>query len=440
VRTITVPLSDGQELPLKLPDSWRVLRIARPGSVPSLSDPVQAVTAAVSRPLQMPPLALIPDSDTQVVIVLDETYQRRPAPALVEAVMGVLLGAGVQARRIQFLLSAREARGVAAPSPEGLLPDAAAGCRLLWHDPGDRSAHVRLGMTPSGTPAILSRAVAGAQLRIAVSLVEPHRQAAFTGGWMPLAPGCMHCQTAEKLQPSGIVWPLSRQLGEDPDANPMQQEIRQVARHVPWPTFCVSGVADIDGRLVDVAAGHPADVLRQLAPTARRLFGVPISQQADIVIATANPRPDDLVEGVRCYGNVAEAARPGGVLVTVVDGDGGLDRDRLTGLALPPAWVLRPAAGLLGGRAVLSMTGGWFADLEPREAGFLHAALAASLRNRLVAYHAGPTGLNSGLPFLDNYDEPQAMWQRLTRLVGHGHSPSVIVFPHGGLCYPIRKR
>ena len=67
--------------------------------------------------------------------------------------------------------------------------------RVENHDARDDAAHVDLGFTPAGTPVKLDRRFAGADLKIATGLVEPHFMAGYSGGRKVIAPGVAHRDT-----------------------------------------------------------------------------------------------------------------------------------------------------------------------------------------------------------------------------------------------------
>src|SRR5262249_57161501 len=57
------------------------------------------------------------------------------------------------------------------------------------HEPENLAAHVKLGTTRDGTPALINRHVVEADVRIITGFIEPHFFAGFSGGPKGIMPG-----------------------------------------------------------------------------------------------------------------------------------------------------------------------------------------------------------------------------------------------------------
>src|SRR5205807_7789855 len=119
-----------------------------------------------------------------------------------------------------------------------LTPKVTANYRVLNHEPENRDALVQLGVTRDGTPALLNRRLAEADVRIITGFIEPHFFAGFSGGPKGIMPGCAGLETVMSNHDA-------RNIGDPRSAfgitigNPIWEEIREIALRV-GPSFLLN--------------------------------------------------------------------------------------------------------------------------------------------------------------------------------------------------------
>src|SRR4051812_38764505 len=67
--------------------------------------------------------------------------------------------------------------------------------RVINHEPENHEALVQFGTTHDGTPALINRHLAAADVRIITGFIEPHFFAGFSGGIKGIMPGCAGLET-----------------------------------------------------------------------------------------------------------------------------------------------------------------------------------------------------------------------------------------------------
>ena len=129
---------------------------------------------------------------------------------------------------------------------------AAAGCQVLVHDPDDEAALALVGTTSRGTPVWINKAVAEADLFLAIGAVVTHYMAGYGGGPKIVLPGVSGRKT--------IV--ANHCLAASPDAlqaqttgNPMYEDMLEAAE-IARLAMKIDAVLDMDNRLVGVVAGE----------------------------------------------------------------------------------------------------------------------------------------------------------------------------------------
>jgi nickel-dependent lactate racemase len=84
--------------------------------------------------------------------------------------------------------------------------------------------------------------------------------------------------------------------------------------------FLVNTVLDEEKHILGLFAGHFIEAHRRAVAFAEKLMVVPIPEQADILIVSANPCHFDYWQGIKPYTYAHRAVREGGVLIFMLDG------------------------------------------------------------------------------------------------------------------------
>src|SRR5213075_1119996 len=253
---MNVKLAYGRsQLTVALPDD-RTTVIA-PSNNPGLPDEKAAVIGALQEPMGARPLRELLHASDRVCIAFTDltraTPNERIIPWLLESMHGL-----VPRENITLLNQLGTHRPNSRAELETMLtPKVVANYRVLNHEPENPGAHVQLGTTRDGTPALINRHVVEADVRVITGFIEPHFFAGFSGGIKGICPGTAALQTV--MSNHG-----ARNIG-DPNAtfgvtrgNPLWEELRDIALRV-GPSFLLNVTLNETRQITGVFAG---DILR----------------------------------------------------------------------------------------------------------------------------------------------------------------------------------
>jgi nickel-dependent lactate racemase len=296
-----------ETLTVRVPDSARV-QIATPLTLP---DSRVDLRAAAEDPVAGAPLPEIVGGAERVLVVVNDATRPTPTPAMLDAVMPFLSDVDV---RIAVAAGAHKA-----PTDDEL--QSILGRRhvpleglTLIHDargvPGEP-----LAVTSMGTPVSVNPAVAEADATVALTSVEPHFMAGFTGGRKSLVPGLAAYRTIE------MNHRLAIRDGAEPlrlEGNPLNEDLEEAVDLLETDVFCVNAVLDARGHPVHASGGRPRESLRAAAAVAEEVYAPRVDEPADVAVAAANhPLDRDLYQAQKAIENVKGAVRDGGIIILV---------------------------------------------------------------------------------------------------------------------------
>lgn len=267
------------EVRLDLPAAWRV-EVRGPDTPPPLTD--DQLRLALEHPVGQPPIRVLAASRRRPCLVVDDLSRPTPAARLVPMILGQLRDAGVAAEEVTIVL----AKGSHGPVHEGTWDkkvgrEAAARCRLIVHE-YDRDL-VRRGRTAHGTPILVNRHVAAADLLIGVGGIYPQHTTGFGGG-SKLALGVLGRRSIVALH-----YGHDSMLGSGDPENAFRRDLDEIATGLGLRTM-VSVHVDARREIVRAVAGDPLAYYADAVAFSRRAYSVAPPDGADIVICNTYPQ------------------------------------------------------------------------------------------------------------------------------------------------------
>src|SRR5262249_16031165 len=125
--------------------------------------------------------------------------------------------------------------------------------RVLNHKPENLAAHVQLGATRDGTPALSNRHVVEADVRIITGFSERHFFAGFSGGPKGIMPGTAALQTVMSNHGARNIGDPNATFGVT-EGNPIWEEMRDIALRV-GPSFLLNVTLNERRQITGVFAG-----------------------------------------------------------------------------------------------------------------------------------------------------------------------------------------
>lgn len=310
---MNVSLAYGQgTLTIDLPKE-RTTVIA-PSHTAGLPDERAGVLQALENPISAKPLKDLIGSGQRVCISFTDLTRATPNDRIIPWLLQHL--SHVPREHITLLNQLGTHRPNTRAELEALLTaEVVRDYRVLNHEPENPAAHVQLGTTRDGTPALINRHVVEADVRVITGFIEPHFFAGFSGGIKGICPGTAALQTV--MSNHG-----ARHIG-DPNAtfgvtrgNPLWEELRDIALRV-GPSFMLNVTLNEQRQITNVFAG---DILRAHEvgiEFVRRSAMQKVAAPFDVVVTTNSGYPLDLnlYQGVKGMSAGARIIKPGGTLI-----------------------------------------------------------------------------------------------------------------------------
>src|SRR5580700_2459065 len=186
---------------------------------------------------------------------------------------------------------------------------------VLNHEPENPDALVQFGTMRDGTPALINRHLAEADVRIITGFIEPHFFAGFSGGIKGIMPGCGGLRSV--MSNHGF-----KNIGE-PKAtfgitvgNPLWEELRDVALRV-GPSFLLNVSLNEEREITGVFAGDLMEAHRAGCEFVRQSAMQKVKAPFDVVVTTNSGYPLDmnLYQGVKGMSAGARILVEGGLLI-----------------------------------------------------------------------------------------------------------------------------
>jgi nickel-dependent lactate racemase len=331
-----VPLGDGT-LDVALPDC-AVTAADPPGG--EAVDVRAAAEAALADPAGPKLTDLVSPDDTVAIVVTDVT-RATPDDVLVDALLSELRRVGVVREQVTVVIGLGLHRPMTDDELAAMLGEHAD--LAVNHDPDDT---VEVGSV-DGTPVELHRRVALADTVLSTGMVEPHQYAGFSGGAKTVAIGAGGEPLIRDTHGPGMLADEGVRLGRIED-NPFREAVDE-AGDACGLAFCLNVTHGPEG-ILDVAAGDPRLVVRELADSAREALSVAVDDGFDAVVAGVGaPKDANLYQATRAATYVVLGAhdplREGGRVVIPAElpegaGEGTGERrfyERLSGADSPGA-------------------------------------------------------------------------------------------------------
>jgi len=187
---------------------------------------------------------------------------------------------------------------------------------IFFHDARADTEMVPLGATARGTPLALNRRVVEAHKIVAISSVEPHYFAGYTGGRKSFFPGAAAYATMEhnhRLALGEGTAPLAL------EGNPVHEDLLEAMDALEEKEiYSLQVVLDRAHRISAAFAGSLEGSFAAAVEKAREVFAVEVSERADIVVTVApSPMDIDLYQSQKALEHGRLALKEGGIMILV---------------------------------------------------------------------------------------------------------------------------
>lgn len=288
-------------LDIELPDDRTT--IIEPSHQAGLADEHAAMIAALDAPVSATPLRSQVVRGKKIVIVHTDITRATPNDRIIPWLLAYLESAGAAREDITLLNGLGTHRPNTREELEKILtPGVVANFRCINHEPENDDAHVQLGVTRTGVPALINRHVVEADIRIITGFIEPHFFAGFSGGPKGIMPGVAALKTV--MSNHG-----AKNIGDDrstfgiTEGNPIWEEMRDIALRA-GPSFLLNVALNEHRKITGVFAGDLIAAHKRGIEFVRAGAMQRVGNPFDIVITTNSGYPLDMnlyqaVKGMR---------------------------------------------------------------------------------------------------------------------------------------------
>lgn len=299
-------------LAVDLPDD--ATTVIEPAHNPGLPDEKGAVLRALQSPIGARPLRDWIKPGDQICIAFTDLTRATPNDRIIPWLLEHL--SFVPRENITLLNQLGTHRPNTQAELERLLtPAVVRDYRVINHEPENPAAMRQFGVTHDGTPALINKHLADADVRIVTGFIEPHFFAGFSGGPKGIMPGCAALETVMSNHDA-------RNIGDPRSAfgitagNPIWEEIRDIALRV-GPSFLLNVTLNETRQITGVFAGDLLEAHRTGFEYVRKSAMQKVKAPFEVVVTTNSGYPLDLnlYQGVKGMSAAARIVQEGGTVI-----------------------------------------------------------------------------------------------------------------------------
>ena len=288
--------------------------IIEPSHTPGLADERTAIIEALKEPIGTRPLREWIKAGDRICISFTDITRATPNDRLIPWLLEHL--SHIPRERITLL----NQLGTHRPNTRGelermLTAEAVSNYRVINHEPENIAALVQFGTTRDGTPALINKELAEADVRVITGFIEPHFFAGFSGGIKGIVPGTAGLRTVMSNHGAANIGDPNATFGIT-DGNPLWEDLRDMALRV-GPSFLLNVTLNEQRQITGVFAGDILRAHKVGTEFVRRSAMQKVSAPFDVVVTTNSGYPLDLnlYQGVKGMSAGARIIKPGGTLI-----------------------------------------------------------------------------------------------------------------------------
>ena len=309
--TVTIPF-DGNPVTFRVPDRNLVETLSPRPSTP-LRDLERAIDDAFDAPIGQEPLEKWVKPNDRIMIVSDDNTRLTPADRIIPPLLERLNAAGIPDDRIECIMALGTHRYMTEAEMAAKVGERVyRRIRVFNHEWRDPDALMDLGASSQGTPLLVNRAVAEADVVIGLGAVVPHHIPGFSGSSKIIQPGVCGARTTAETHL------LSCSSGGDSllgiADNPVRRDMDDMADRVGMHTI-FNVVMDSQGGVVGVFFGDMRAAFKAGVEMARDIYGVAYHETPDIVLANSYPCDLDFWQSHKAQYPAQRMVRAGGTII-----------------------------------------------------------------------------------------------------------------------------
>jgi lactate racemase len=413
-----VSLNYGNDrLTLNVPDN-NYIGTLDPREIEGVENPDEEVKKALANPIGSKKLKELAEDHKKIVILVSDVSRPSPSSILLPPILAELREVGIENNQIKIIFGLGIHRKHTEEEKKKLVGEEVfQQINCTDHDIEDC---IKIGITKRGNEVFILKEVMEADFIIATGNLEYHYFAGYSGGAKALAPGVCGRSTVSNnhkhfLEPgakAGII-----------KGNPVREEMEEIGEMVGID-FIVNAVLNSHKKIVKVVAGEVTKAHREGTRYIDKMFSVPITELADIVIVSPGgyPKDIDLYQTHKAMENASLAVKKGGIMIVVGECKDGLGEGKFADALMeelsPQELIEELKNNFVLGRHKASRVAKIHLDSEI----YLISKLDNNIKKNL---------------FVKNYDSLEKAFADAMKV--QGENAKVLVMPYGGSTLPNLK-
>jgi nickel-dependent lactate racemase len=307
----------------------RHINIIRPRSKPQLlpnflsgtEAEEKMVEAALEHPYEMEQLETILSPQSMVAVIVNDVTRATPTKIMLNPILQRLAMSGVPRENIDIVFANGSHRSQTTAEMEALLGSKVFNeYRVHENDAHDQSKLQLFGYTTRGTPVLINKVAAAADLRILTGMIKPHCQAAYSGGGKSILPGIAGIETvmydhnfnAVKCGRIGML-----------EGNLIRTDIEEAAQLI-GKSFIVNVILNPEKKIVAAVAGEMIAAHRAGCRILDSICRFTIKKQVDIGISACGAPVDiNLYQAINGIAAMIKLQKPvvkkGGMIILAAE-------------------------------------------------------------------------------------------------------------------------
>lgn len=309
---ITVPYGSDRRFTVEVP-ARNLLAVVEPREFAEAGGP-DMVRWSLREPVNASPFKNFVKNSRQILVIVNDAS--RPTPTA--QILGVIFETIPDRSALRFLVATGIHRTPTLAEMEYIFGEYYRDLKgqVCAHDAENIGKTRLLGKTRRGTDVRLNELAVQARTIVAISSVEPHYFAGFTGGRKSFLPGIAARLSVE----------ANHRLTLDPRArllalrgNPVHEDMAESLKFLAdKEIFSIQTVLDRNRDIFACACGQIRDSFYRAVKYARKVYCRPVPGKADIIVTIAPyPMDIDLYQSQKAIENAKPALKKGGIMILV---------------------------------------------------------------------------------------------------------------------------
>lgn len=301
----------GKPVSFKLPEEWRLVKIAVPAKEPKVVNEHYTIKSGLHSPVGTDKLDQIVKPRKKVAIIIDDKSRPTPTSKIVSFLLDQLNGLGVSDEDVKIIVAlGLHPKNTPDELERKLGKNVLGRVKVVNHNPDDNLTY--LGETSYKTPVFINSDVVKADVKISIGNISPHPAAGYSGGPKIILPGVSGRTTIFKnhalfRDPGAVVGRL--------DGNPVLSDEVEAAR-MAGLDFIINTVLNSKGRIMKVFAGDFVEAHRTGVAFFESLYKIS-SPIVDVSIVSSYPADIDLYQAWKAIFPASLVTRKGGIIILV---------------------------------------------------------------------------------------------------------------------------